>query len=164
MSALRKALSNIDGISVVYSGERYRLDLHPEFYCDYLAFYECLSSPEPDMSRVISILSRGKFLQSESDPVLDKMKAETDAAIETAISKEIVTRYQNKQFKDCLKCAEILYYIDPLSEISLKYAVKSYTAMGKTEEAERRYVEYRKKYRKDYSEEYQAELDQILAE
>ena len=63
-----------------------------------------------------------------------------------------------------MKCAEILYYIDPLSEISLKYAVKSFAAMGKNEEAERRYVEFRKKYRKDYSEEYQAELDQIRAE
>ena len=164
MNALRKALMDIDGISVVYSGERYRLELHPEFYCDYLALEECLSSPEPDMNRVISILSRGKFLQSESDPVLDNMKAEVDATIETVISKEIVTRYRNKQYKDCLKCVEILYYIDPLSEISLKYAVKSFAAMGKNEEAERRYVEFRKKYRKDYSEEYQAELDQIRAE
>ena len=153
-NALRKQLENLNGICLVFKDKKFDFELTGDLYCDYLEFFNILNSRKPDMDNFIGIVSRGKFLSGVTEPVFDKMKADVEVWIEQIMEAEIKRRYELKQFKNVITCADIIFSIDPLSEIALSYTIKSLIALDKGEEAILKYHAFVTRYRKDYGEDF----------
>lgn len=151
-NALRKQLEMLDGISLVFRDKKFNFHIKEGVYCDYLEFFKILNSRKPDMDNFISIVSRGKFLAGITDTVFDKIKSDVEGWIEQIIEVEIKRRYELKQFRNVITCADIIFSIDPLSEIALSYTIKSLIALDKGEEAILKYRAFVTRYRKDYGE------------
>ena len=164
INSLRKSLSEMDGIQLEFHSGRYTFNLGKEFSCDYLDFLSMLSSEKPDMDRILGILARGNILQSENDPMFDKMKNHIESLIEPLILSEMPRRYSMRQFLNTILCSNILFRIDPLNEEALRYTVKSLCALEKTEEAKSRYKDFVHRYNTDYQEEFRTSFDELIGQ
>jgi len=162
LNNLRKVLSKIDGISLTYADGRYFIETSPSFYCDYIEVFNILSSEKPDIRRAIAILSRGRFLGSETDPALDDLKNMTDQVLGPLLEQEIQRFYEEGEHYNVFLCAKVLSGIDALNETSLKYSIKSLNMLGKKEEARKRYLDFTKLYFEDYQEEYLTTYEELV--
>ena len=161
---LRKFLVGLDGIRMVYEDGKFNLDLSPAFNCDYLEFLRLLASDDPDMDAILAIVSRGKFLKNESDPMFDKMKAETERRVKSVVTVELSRRFSLRQYENTVLCADILFSLDPLDDDALMYSVRALMALGDEEKAGRLYQAFITKYKKDYGEDYSTTFDSILSD
>ncbi|MCQ2144075.1 MAG: hypothetical protein MJY56_08435, partial [Bacteroidales bacterium] len=159
---LRKALTKLPGAKVDYSDGRYRFTAENPLYCDYIEFTNQMASATPDMDRVLAILSRGRFLSSESDPVTEPIKENVERVIVPTVQLEMEKRFNLKQYQNVLLCGKILTEIDPVDEDAMKYCIRSLGALGREEEARQRYNDFRKKYVAYYGEAYTTEYDAIM--
>ena len=161
---LRKFLSGLDGIRMVYEDGKFNFDLSPAFNCDYLEFLRLLKSESPDMDAILAVVARGKFLKNESDPMFDKMKAETERRVKSVVTVELSRRFSLKQYENTVLCADILFGLDPLDDDALTYSVRALAALGDEERAGRLYQAFITKYKKDYGEDYSTSFESILSE
>lgn len=162
MNHLRKALSKLPGAKVDYSDGRYRFTAETPLYCDYIEFTSQMASATPDMDRVLAILSRGRFLSSESDPVTEPIKENVERVIVPTVQLEMEKRFNLKQYQNVLLCVKILTEIDPVDEDAMKYCVRSLIALGRDEDSRQRYNDFRKKYSAYYGEAYTTEYEAIM--
>ncbi len=161
---LRKFLGGLDGIKLVYEDGKFNFELSPVFGCDYLEFLRLLDSENPDMDAILAIVARGKFLKNESDPMFDKMKAETERRVKSVVTVELSRRFSIRQYENTILCADILFSLDPLDDDALMYSVRSLAALGDEEKAGRLYQAFITKYKKDYGEDYSTSFESILSE
>ena len=161
---LRKFLGGLDGIRMVYEDGKFNFDLSPVFNCDYLEFQRLFNSESPDMDAILAIVARGKFLKNESDPMFDKMKAETERRVKSVVTVELSRRFSLRQYENTVLCADILFGLDPLDDDALTYSVRSLVALGDEEKAGRLYQTFITRYKKDYGEDYSNSFESILSE
>lgn len=161
---LRKFLGSLDGIKMVYEDGKFNFDLSPVFNCDYLEFLRLLNSESPDMDAILAIVARGKFLKNESDPMFDKMKAETERRVKSVVTVELSRRFSLRQYENTVLCADILFSLDPLDDDALTYSVRALAALGDEEKAGRLYQAFITRYKKDYGEDYSTSFESILSE
>ena len=154
VNKLRKLLSQMDGISLVSREKRFYLETAKPFWCDYLRFQEILDMRHPDMDRLVRILSRGRFLTEETDPVYDKLKESVESRVEPIMTAEMQRRFQLKHYSVCLTCADVIFGIDPLNEDALSCSVRSLLRMERSEEAKALYNRFISRYSRDYGEAY----------
>lgn len=161
ISKLRKALSDIDGVTIEYAGGRFRFTCGDDFFCDYIAVKKILESERPDRNALVNLASRGKFLSYETDPVLDGMKEEMESRIEPAVIDEMTLRFKKKQYKGVIKCADIIFGIDPLNDAALAYMILAMRKLDMDSEARIKYREFVTRYRKDYDENYPRKYEDL---
>ncbi len=161
---LRKFLAGLDGIKMVYEDGKFGFDLAQVFNCDYLEFQRLLNSENPDMDAILAIVARGKFLKNESDPMFDKMKAETERRVKSVVTVELSRRFSLRQYENTVLCADILFSLDPLDDDALIYSVRALAALGEEEKAGRLYQAFITKYKKDYGEDYSTTFESILSD
>src|SRR5690606_2499688 len=73
---LRKTLSELDGVELVYDKGHFKIVYTEAFYCDYLQCLQIIEMNDVENYRdeFVGILNRGKFLHSSDDPVFDSFK------------------------------------------------------------------------------------------
>lgn len=120
MNKLRRALSNMEGVSIEYKDGYFMLKGHEPFFCDYLMFRTILKDKNPNPNMLVSILSKGKFLHGESGPVFDKMKGDTEQQILPVIHNEMKRRLEMEEYANAILCADIIFNIDNMDEEALK--------------------------------------------
>lgn len=154
MNKLRKALSNMEGVSIEYEDGYFMLKGHEPFFCDYLMFQTILKDKNPDLNMLVSLLSRGKFLLGESDPIFDKMKDDTEQQIQPVIQNEMKRRLEMKEYSNAILCADIIFNIDSLDEDALKVKVQAYRLLSREDEARVCYQSFISQYKREYGEDY----------
>ena len=162
LNNLRKILNRMDGVKLVFEEGKYIVRFSEPAYCDYVESLGILDDYIPGNDRLLSILARGKFLKDDGDLLFDKMKAEIDDKVASAVLAEAQWRFSNADWANTVLCADILLRIDPLSENAIKFAVKALSAMGQEDEARVRYNNFINQYKKDYDEEYASSFDDLL--
>ena len=162
LNNLRKILNRMDGVKLVFEEGKYIVRFSEPAYCDYVESLGILDDYIPGNDRLLSILARGKFLKDDGDLLFDKMKAEIDDKVASAVLAEAQWRFTNADWANTVLCADILLRIDPLSENAIKFAVKALSAMGQEDEARVRYNNFINQYKKDYDEEYASSFDDLL--
>ncbi len=145
---LRKALSELDGITLIFNDGNYRLILGQECFCDYLYFLNEISKIDPDRLSILNIASRGKFLQYVNDPLFDKLKDDTESKLITFLYKELDNSVSDQKYHEAIEIADIIFRIDPLDENALKVSVKSLCRMHLKAEALEKYAQFASEYRK----------------
>ncbi|MCR5002958.1 MAG: hypothetical protein K5984_01170 [Bacteroidales bacterium] len=163
MNKLRKALDRIGDVKVIFEDNHFILSSGDSFHCDYLEFFRLIRSESPDMDNLIRLLSRGKFLQGETDPMFDKMKEDVERRVSPIMAAEMHRRFELKEYQNAITCADILRDIDILDEDALAIKVRSLRILGKEEEARRCYQSFISDYKKDYDEEYKLAYEQIIS-
>lgn len=145
---LRKALSELDGITLVFTEGNYKLILDQEYFCDYLYFLNEISKSGPDRMSLLNIASRGKFLQYVNDPLFDKLKDDTESKLITFLNNELENSVSNQKFHEAIEIADLIFSIDPLDENALKVSVRSLCKMHLKAEALEKYAQFATEYRK----------------
>ena len=161
MNKLRKALSQMEGASIVFEDNHFILKHQEPFHCDLFMYRQILKSEDPDMDTLIRLLSRGKFLLGESDPMFDKMKEGIEQQIQPIMLSEMKRRLGLKEYANAILCADILFQTDPLDEDALAAKVQALRLLGREEEARSIYQVFISRYKREYGEEYGNSYDSI---
>lgn len=158
---LRKSLSNIDGISLVFREGRYTLFFGEPFYCDYTVFLNLTGKGSIDADKLISIMSRGRFMKSNTDPTFDTFKENAGKRITDLLEKEIRGVNSRKEWMAVCRIARMMAENDPLDEKAMKLQICAMKKMKMPEEALAVYERFTDGYRKSFGTEYGTPFNNI---
>lgn len=154
---LRKVLSELDGIELVYDKKGYfKIEQTEAFYSDYTRCMEIISTHEAEKHRdeLVGILSRGKFLQLSDHPLYDSFKEELEKKLEPVLILEMEKSFDAERYQTTLSLAEAIFNIDPLNDAALTFLIKAMQNLKMNDEARIRYtafvIEYKKAMGTDY--------------
>lgn len=118
---LRKVLSELDGIEIIYEEGHYRMLFESTCYCDYWQLKGLLNeNPDVLSPNVLGILERGEFLLGMDDPVFDKPKYEIESMLIEKFQKCIIKSREDKDWSSLFRAAEALLTIDTVNESALE--------------------------------------------
>ena len=161
LNNLRKVLSYLDGVNLVFQDGKYIITCSEPAFCDYLACIGLLADYKLGNDMALSILARGTFLMDDGDILFDRMKDDIEEKVVAAMLAEAGWRFENEDWTNTILCTDILFKIDPLNENALSYAVKAFKMSGNIEEAKVRYNSFITQYKKDYDEDYPSSFTDI---
>jgi two-component SAPR family response regulator len=159
---LRKALSELDGIELIYEKGYFKIAQTEEFYCDYTRCIQIIAENEVEKYRdeLVEIVSRGKFLQLSDHPLYDSFKEEMEKKLEPALLLELEKSYVAELFLTTIALAEALVNIDPLNDTALTFQIKAMQRLKMNDEARIRYqafiIDYKKAMGNDYPHPYKS--------
>ncbi len=153
---LRKVLSELDGVELIYDKGCFKIVQSQAFYCDYSRCLQIISSKqtEENTAELVEIIKRGKFLKLSDHSIFDTFKQEVEHKLEPVLSLEMEKCYTAKDYPMSIAFAEALFNIDPLNEEALNLMVKSLQKLKKTEEARIKYQAFAMEYYKTMGVEY----------
>ena len=153
---VRGILKEIDGIELVYDKGLFRIEYTDEFYCDYLACVKLLmiNNTGGNATELIGIVSRGKFLRSIDMPEFDSFKGNLEQKLEPVLLIEIENCFKKEAYKIVVALCESLFYIDPINDEALCYAIQSLTKMNMVNEAKVQYLKFSVEYMNTMNTEY----------
>lgn len=161
INKLRNKLMDVDGLSIVFSDKSYRLVLENESYCDCFHLLKEMKNDIKDSESILRIISRGKFLCHVDDPLFDSFKDKVETMTYQFLESEIKVRFHNRKYLESIEIADMIFTIDPLSEIALVHKIKSLNSIKRREDALSCYSEFASEYRKTTGENYPLRFDKI---
>lgn len=159
---LRKVLSELDGIELIYDKGHFKIEQKEGFYCDYTRCIEIISSNEEEKyrSELVEIISRGKFLQLSDHELYDSFKDEVEKKLEPVLLVEMEKSFNGDLPETAISFAQAISNIDPLNETALNYHIKALQRLKMNDEAKIRYqafiIEYKKAIGSEYPHPYPA--------
>lgn len=157
---LRKVLSELDGIEIIYEEGHYRVIFESACYCDYWQLKELLTEDLDVLSpKVLRILERGEFLLGMDDPIFDKSKYDIESMLIEKFQKCITKSREDKDWSSLFRAAEALLTIDTVNESALEQGLYA-LYKGKLEpRAALFYKRFTENYRRLMGEEYPDTFD-----
>lgn len=153
---LRKALSELDGIELIYDKGHFKIAQTEEFYCDYTRCLQLISTNEVGEYRdeFVEILTRGKLLQLSDHPLFDSFKEEMEKKLEPVLLLEMEKSFAAERYQATIALAEAVFNIDPLNDAAWTFQIKAMQRLKMNDEARIRYqalvIEYKKIMGNDY--------------
>jgi two-component SAPR family response regulator len=153
---LRKVLSELDGIELIYDKGYFKIEQSGEFYCDYTRCIQIISTSEVETHRdeLVEILSRGKFLQLSDHELYDSFKEEVEKKLEPVLLLEMEKSFEAELYQITIALAEAIANIDPLNDAAMTFQIKAMQRLKMNDEARLRYqtfvIEYKKVMGTDY--------------
>ena len=117
-----------------------------------------------DVDELLAILARGKFLAFADDPLFDSFKENVERRIEPFLSSEIENRFIAKDYGKVVEIAEMLFRIDPASEIAIAMLVKALVKQKRHEDARLRYRSFCEVWQSVYDADYHVPFDTLCAD
>jgi hypothetical protein len=153
---LRKVLSELDGIELLYDKGSFKIEQTGGFYCDYSRCIEIVSANEAETRRdeLIEIISRGKFLQLSDHPLYDSFKEEVEKKLEPILLVEMEKSFEAELYLTAIAFAEAITNIDPLNDVALAFQIRSMQRLKMNDEARIRYQEFVIDYKKAMGNDY----------
>ncbi len=147
---LRKVLTELDGVELIYDKGYFKLILADELYCDYIRCLQIISDSKLDEHRdeLVEILGRGKFLQLSDHPLFDSFKEEMEKKLEPVLLLEMEKSFTAELYQITIAFAEALTNIDPLNDTALTFQVKAMQRLKLNDEARIRYQAFVHEYKK----------------
>lgn len=146
INTLRKALSGMDGISVAFVDHNYRIMVQDDFQIDYLDFLRYRN--DGDSSQALKLLSRGRFVPDNTDPLLDSFKSGAEDIIVPFLQEEMSSRMARGQWRAVIEIADMAFAYDPQDEQALKFSVSALMALGRRDDALLRYSLFQSEWQK----------------
>lgn len=153
---LRKVLSELDGIELVYEKGLFKIVQSDVFYCDYSRCIQIITAGKMEEHRdeFVTVVSRGKFLQLSDNPVFDSFKEEMEKKLEPVLLLEMEKSLEAELYHPAIAFAEAVINIDPLNDVALNVQIKALQKLKMHDEARIRYqafiIEYKKVMGTDY--------------
>ena len=164
LNHLRKALSDIEGIELVYDKGLFKFNYTDDFYCDYIKCKSIMDSPVKNeaMAKLIEITNRGKFLLLLDDPIFDNFKMNLENSLEPILFKELDKQYIANEYQICIDICTSILNIDPLSDKALQMEVKSLVHLKRDAEAMVIYQKFVQEYQRLMGSSYTISYQEIL--
>lgn len=167
MNNIRKILQDVDGVELAYQKGYFKLLISKECYCDYLSYKTLIGREEKSeldahcISELIKILSRGKFLYAMESELFDYFKQKAEDFILVFLPHQLDKAYRLCKYDTVLRLCNILFSVDVLSELALKYYVCTYQKMSRPDKAIKRYHAFVKDYEREMDESYEFAYESI---
>lgn len=148
----------------------FKLMFTDECYCDYQRFFFLTDGmkraplSENDTMELHNILAQGKFLNTIEESLFDYFKQQAESFTVNLLSEQIHTFYKNGRNSATIRICNILFAIDPLSDIAMTYAVCTYRRQNRSDKAIHLYGIFTKEYRKVMDEDYPIAFDKVNTE
>jgi len=145
LSQLRNIITDLKGVSVVYSNKSFSIEFDQEFYCDYFDYLIHLEKLKEDslrndtITRLNKIIKRGVFLRLVEDEYFDTFKKHFENETLKVIPYLTKEFFENKNYPPVISLTEILESIDSLSEIGFYYKIHAYLRLGMRDKAKKHY-------------------------
>jgi two-component SAPR family response regulator len=144
LNQIRKILTDLDGIELVFRDGYFKFELTGNLYVDYLEFIELINKEkallqEDTIRRITEITTRGMFLKSIEFPEMLRIKQVLKNKIKNLLFPEIVSLYRENKYTQAIYLAKTLNRIDEKDENVFKYEIESYIKSGLTDLAKKRY-------------------------
>jgi two-component SAPR family response regulator len=168
LNQLRNILSDFVGLDIIYSNRKFILEYSDEFYCDYFAFiselefYKNNLSDEKSLSKMVTTLNRGKFLEFINDEHFDSFKRTFELDVLGIIPNEMKRFFNSGEYSDVIPLTEILLNIDPLNTDAFLYKIHSLMKMKMNGKAKKYFNYYVISYSKITGEEFNQTFRDIL--
>lgn len=153
---LRKVLSEMDGIELIYDKGCFRIVQTDGFYCDYSRCIGLIINGQVEENRdeMAEIVSRGKFLKFSDHALFDSFKKEVEHLLEPVLLIEMEKSFEAEAYQMTMVYAEAVFNIDPLNDEALAFMVRAMQRLKLNDEARIRYqafvIEYKKTMGNDY--------------
>ena len=148
LNNLRRSLSRLEGASVAYRDGRYYLELAPPCSCDWFELNSALKEKELDKTRILGIISGGKFLKSIGDEIFDDFKEKAENIVLPLLQEELEARFRAKDYEAVCEIGEMIAVIDPTDENALRTVIRAMRRQKRTEEALVVYAAFCAEYKK----------------
>lgn len=163
ISNLRKVLSELDGIKLVYEKGVFKIAIEADIcYCDYFSLQVHLATHPQSCESFLNIWERGRLLENESFSLYDKYKQLSEDIIFSLLPKDLPIYYQRNEFSYVLRICFIILRRDPLSEQALSYCVRSYKKLNDFASLSKVYSTFIIEYRKSMGEDYKKSIEELL--
>ncbi len=162
LNHLRSLLKRFDKVSLVYEDNHFRLESDGGFYCDWFEFRKETASEKPDIDKLISLTSRGKFMQFTDDPVFDSFKEKTESTLINLFTSEMENYFIRRSYLTVVELAEIVLVCDPLNEQAMIWLVNALMKLKRTDDAMVKYSAFAAEYLSAYESEYNRDFKALL--
>ena len=135
---LRKALSELDGVELIFDKGMFKILSSNIFYCDFLRCMQILNQKvisDEEVTELLQMIDRGKFLKNANEDQFDFIKHSLENKVEPILLSEIENSYSNKLYQQTIDIADALFTFDSLSEDALSFKIKSLVYLKKENEA-----------------------------
>ena len=163
INRLRRIIEDIDGISLVHQNHQWCFALDKPFYSDWVEYSGIVQTlhhtvnPEQYNSlieRIVAIVRNGVFLANVNNSGIDSYKSDEEERLERLLKEYIVRLYDDRQYRKIIQLAPAFFAIDPLNEDVLNICIKSYSKLGKKEDAKIFFENYKRTHKMLTGEEY----------
>lgn len=167
MNHLRKTLQELEGIELTHQKGYFKLILTDECYCDYQRFFlltdgmKCSTLTESETIELHNLFAQGKFLNTIEDSLFDYSKQQVESFTIALLSNQMHTFYKCGKNSATIRICNILFTIDPLSDMAMTYALCTYRRQSRSDKAIQLYSTFTKEYRKVMNEDYPIAFDEV---
>ncbi|GAA4291469.1 LamG-like jellyroll fold domain-containing protein [Aestuariibaculum suncheonense] len=172
MRKLRKVLSEIEDLQIVFKEKKWLLSVKNDFVVDVFEYIRLKSSLEEGVSEgrislneledFLDFIKKGNVLPGIQTEWVDYFKAKLSSEIEhllAAIYKEQGAKIPKEI---CIKMAKTILLFDSLNENALQILISEWVAMGKHGLAKHAYTSFSKNYELLYREPYRVEYQDLV--
>ncbi|KGE13686.1 kelch repeat-containing protein [Sphingobacterium deserti] len=159
---LRKVLSELDGIEIVYEEGHYRVIVESICYCDYWRLQDLLANGTEILSpEILNMLERGEFLLGIDDPIFDKFKHDSESMLIDNFQKQLAKSRADKDWSSLFRAAEALIMVDATNELALEQGLYALYKEKLESRAKTFYKRFAENYRRLMGEEYRRSFEEL---
>ena len=161
LNQIRKILLDITGIELIHNGKYFKFEIQDTVYCDYLECKKALCMLTSNaavldvvLPKIGSIVSKGTLLQSINFDFVRTIRKEFDNYFLNFLFPLLDAHFKEQQYGKVIQITQIIYCIDEINEMALRYELDFYRKIGRKEMLQKRYntflVAYKTKTNQDY--------------
>jgi len=152
---LRKVMSELDDVEIVYEDGHFRVLFNAECYCDYHELIKQLDQNPTELSQdFYKIIERGQFLMGIDDPIFDQVKTDLENKLVDVLQLELKNQLTTKQYTQAIQAAEAILNIDPINEFALEKTLFALQTLKNESKAKRIYHRFIEQYELTMGEKY----------
>ncbi|WP_208292386.1 Kelch repeat-containing protein [Sphingobacterium paludis] len=159
---LRKVLSELDGIEIIYEEGHYRVVFDAVCYCDYWRLQQLLVEGADILSpEILYVLARGEFLLGMDDPIFDKSKHDIESMLIDRFEKQLAKSRADKDWSSLFRAAEALIMVDATNERAFEQGLYALQKEKLENRARSFYKRFAENYRRLMGEEYKGSFEEV---
>jgi hypothetical protein len=156
---LKKVLSKIDGIEIIYAAKQWIVKLDETVYCDYYQYKELIVTLSQNraielVEKLCDILERAGFLKDLDAEYFDEIKAIITEEVTDTLALLIVEMDVELSPDLRIRIADCILLFDELSEIAIEVKIKTLIEQNKQSIAKLSFDNFSKRYNLIYNNQY----------
>lgn len=166
ISQLRKRLTELDGVNLLFENNLFFIVLEEQVTCDYYYFMQSLHNinKEEYLSLYLPLLERGTYQPFDYDSqILNDIYNNTTTLIRNRITTDLEYTFNHKKdYHLSIRMANILSSYFSLDETALFFIINAYHRLGYEHKAKNAYILFLTKYRQQNKSDYTTTFESIL--
>ncbi len=161
INKLRVLLKQVGNIEVLIEGDRWRIELGDDVFCDYAYLMEVLNKKGKKIPvSILSVIGKGNFLPKIEAEWLDHFKSDlSNRLIDVLLT---LNHQENLSNELKIQLADTIFNFDIINQAALVIKCNALNASGKFALARNCYESFIKEYKHMYDEPFEVPFDKII--